>query len=176
MDKDFFKDIKAAIDDKAALFTDEGMKPIAFIDRFRGQPLNPELFEYYPLPAIFIQRKIKWKREGSLYNCTAMLSFNVVTDPTWDVSSIAPNQNDGLNYFNFLDKVREVLDNFDSPYTSTMERVEDDDVDAEVVFYDVLTYQCEYYANTKLKPRTESVYNPSLVLDITDKSLRTREA
>ena len=175
MDKDFFKDIKAAFDNNAALFTDEGMKPIAFIDRFRGQPLNPERFEYYPLPAIFIQRKIKWKREGNLYNGTALLSFHIVTEPTWDMSSIAPNQDDVLNYFTFLDKVREVLDNFDTPYTSTMVRTEDDDVDAEVVFYDVLTYECEYYANTAPKHKTESLYRPDMVLGLTGHT-RTRDA
>lgn len=176
MDKDFFKDIKAAFEDSAALFTDAGMKPIAFIDRFRGQPLNPEAFEYYPLPAIFIQRKIKWKREGRLYNGTVLLSFHIVTDPTWDMSNISAHQDDGLNYFTFLDKVREVLDNFKTPYTSTMDRSEDDDVDAEVVFYDVLTYQCEYYANTNLKPETESTYNPDMVATLTNGRLRTREA
>lgn len=176
MDKRFFQDIAQAFKDAEPAFIAAGVKPIAMIDRYRGQPMNPEQFEYYPLPAIFIQRGTKWERVGRHYNAKMKLQFHIVSDPTWDTSSIATNRDEGLQYFSFLDQVRYVIDNFKSIYTGTMFRDEDDDVDSGVVFYDVLSYQCDYYGNSDLKPQYESNYDADTMAIITSRKATIREA
>jgi hypothetical protein len=49
----------------APLFTDNNLKPIAHLDRFKGQYLNPELHQAYPVPAIFFKFNIVWEDKGS---------------------------------------------------------------------------------------------------------------
>ncbi|OSZ79288.1 hypothetical protein CAP35_13830 [Chitinophagaceae bacterium IBVUCB1] len=174
MTKQFFLDIKQAFIDAEADMLAAGMPTIKYIDRFRGQPLNPEQYEYYPLPAIFIQSKIVWTLEGRVYNASVDFTFHIVTDPTWDTSSVAANQSTGLNYYTFLDKVREVLDNLRVEYMSTLFRTEDDTIDADVVFYDTLGYRAAYYAENMMLPKTESVYNPNMIAVQTNRQLRKK--
>lgn len=176
MDKRLFQDIDQAFKDAAEIFEAAGVKPIAFIDRFRGQPLSPEKFEYYDLPALFIQRNIKWERVGRHYNAKAQLRFHLVADPTWDTSSISTNRDEALEYFTLLDQVRNVLDNFKTEYTSTLFRDEDDEMDADVVFYDVLGYVCDYYGNSDLKPGYESNYDTDTVATITGRQIKMKDA
>ena len=47
-----------------SLLTDAGLQPVGTIDLYRGQPLNPEGFEYYEIPALFIDYSIAWERQG----------------------------------------------------------------------------------------------------------------
>lgn len=176
MDKQFFIDIDQAFKNAAPDFTAAGVKPIAFIDRFRGQPLNPEHFEYYELPAIFIQRTIKWEREGREYNANMELKFHLVTEPTWDMANISPNRDSGLQYYTFLDQVRNVLDNFKVLYMSSLFRDEDVDMDSGVVFYDILGYKCLYYGDSSLKPEYESDYSDTTNLNITARNNKIRNA
>jgi len=161
MDKDLIKALYEAFEDEKQSFIDAGVKPIATIDRYRGQPLNPEQFEYYELPALFFQRPVSWEREGNVYNGLILFTFHLVTDPTWEASNIATNKDAGLKYYTLVDKVREVLDNFKTAFTGTMFRTQDSEIDTGVVMYDTLGYQCEYYGTTKIKPvYDESSYEP----------------
>lgn len=172
MDKQLFLDLYEAFENAAPAFNVAGVKPVKFLDRYRGQPLNPEQFEYYDLPAIFIDRSVVWSREGQVYNGTLQLRFHCVTDPTWDTSNIATNKEAALEYFNWLDKVREVLDNFRACYCSSLFRTTDEAIDTGVVLYEVLGYQCEYYGSTKINPTYESAYPESV--KITGRNLLTR--
>lgn len=140
--------IKALYDEfaaKAAAFTAQGVLPIATIDRYRGQPMNPEQFEYYELPALFIERSIKWERVNKVYNGVMELNFHLVSEPTWEASNIATNAEEGLKYYRLLAMVRSVLDNFKFKDTSTFERTIDHPIESGVVMYDVIGYYCEYY-------------------------------
>jgi hypothetical protein len=172
MDKQLFLDLYQAFDDNKQEFINAGVPPIAFIDRFRGQPLNPEQFEYYALPAIFIERNITWAREGQVYNGTLNLGFHLVIEPTWDQSNIATNKDAGMKYFTLLDKVREVLDNFRAGYVSALFRTQDDTIDAGVILYERLGYQCIYYGDTKIEPAyNDEPYSEQRTLNTTGRRL-----
>lgn len=162
MDKQLFLDLYTAFENAKQEFTDAGLKPVMFLDRYRGQPLNPEQFEYYDLPAIFIERSVAWAREGQTYNGTLQLRFHCVTDPTWDVSNISTGKAAGLEYFNWLDKVRETLDNLRVEYCSSLFRTSDEAIDTGGVMYEVLGYQCEYYDTTRIDPDYDSAYPETL--------------
>lgn len=47
------------------LFTNEGLKPVAHIDRYKGQYLNPELHQAWNVPAIFFKFNITWEDKGN---------------------------------------------------------------------------------------------------------------
>ena len=128
-------------------FEDAGLTPIALIDRYRGQPQNPEQFEYYPLPAIFLSNTKNWFRAGNCWNADMQLNFHLVTEPTWDMSNIATNHLEGLEYYRLVEAVRKVLDNFSSDRTARLERESDQEADSGVVMYSVLVYKTIFYGN-----------------------------
>ena len=49
----------------APLFQTENLKPIAHIDRFKGQYLNPELHTVWNVPAIFLKFNITWENTAN---------------------------------------------------------------------------------------------------------------
>lgn len=173
MNSKLFLDICTAFKDAAPAFITAGVKPVAFIDRFRGQPLNPEQFEYYELPAMFLQSKIDWVRTGRNYNATLKLSVHLVTEPTWDMSSIASNQEEGLKYYRYVEQVRNVFDNLQTAQTGTFFRDTDENVDAGVVFYDILGYEVPYYEASTINPVYEEDEDPDMDVDITDRDIVT---
>lgn len=144
MDKLFLK-IYEEFTSKASVFTELGLDPIKTIDMFRGQPLNPEQFEYFELPALFIDWRIVWTKAGKTYNGEAGLDFHLVTDATWDTSNISTNRVEGLRKVIYHTLVRAVLDNLDSENTGKLQRADETPVDTGVVNYHLLKYTCTYY-------------------------------
>lgn len=155
MDKDLYNDLYQEFESNKQKFIDAGVPHVKFMERYRGQPLNPQQFEYYDLPAIFIERSIAWERDGQVYNGVLLLRFHIVYEPTWDTSNISTNKDEGMKYYAFVDCVREVLDNFRRAYISTMYRTSDEPVDTGVILYETLGYQCMYYSNTQIDPHFE---------------------
>ena len=144
MDKLFLK-IYDVFDANQALFTDAGLEPIRHLDKYRGQPQNPEQFELYNIPAIFIDYRITWQRDGRLYNGVVEIDFHLITDATWPTSNLSTNKAEGLKSMMYIQFCRQLLDNISSDNTGRMMRVGEQPVDAEVVSYQVLRYSCAYY-------------------------------
>lgn len=139
-------ELYAAFEGAKPAFLSAGVPAIEMLDRYRGQPLNPEQFEYYPLPAIFISRAATWARDaGQAYNAILSLDFHLVADATWDTNSLASNHVEALGYLKLIREVRRVLDNFSSERVSNLMRTGDREVDTGVVVYEVLSYECQYY-------------------------------
>lgn len=144
MDSTFVNALYAAFAAKQQKFIDAGYPPVKHIDKMRGQPLNPEQFEGFELPAVFFSMRCSWEQQGKLYNGLMTVDFHVVQDETWEISSIATNKNEGLKQINFLSLMRYVLDNFSSPVTSKLKRFADTPIDSGVTIYDQLSYTCMY--------------------------------
>ena len=140
-----FKKIYEVFEANKALFEDLGLEPIKHIDRFRGQPLNPAQFEYYDLPAMFIERRLVWNKVGKSYQGKLSLGFHVVTDATWDTSNISTDSEAGLKNVMYHTLVQYLLDDLESENTSKMSRVDNEPVDTGVVIYEMLRYECNYY-------------------------------
>jgi hypothetical protein len=148
MDHIFVNALYAAFAAKEEKFTEAGYPPVRHIDKMRGQPLNPEQFEGFELPAVFFGMRCEWEQQGKLYNGNMTIDFHVVQDATWEISSIATNNQEGLKQINFLQLVRYVLDNLSSPVTSKLKRFAENPVDSGVTIYDMLTYTCTYSDRT----------------------------
>ncbi len=134
-----------AFEDARPDFIAAGVTPIATIDRWRGQTLTPEQFEYYPLPALFIGRATAWELQGQCYNGTTALSFHLETETTGEMASIATGREAALKYYELVNQVRRVLDTFRSERISALRRSTDTEVDTGVTIYEILGYTGIYY-------------------------------
>lgn len=139
------------------LFIDAGLQPIRTVDKFRGQTTQPEKFEYYPIPAIFIFWRTKWEKEGKIYVGKTQLDFHVVNDEPSDTASIFTNYEEALKETFFYKSVQKVLDNLEAEGISKLVRSDDLTVDTGVVCYNILSYTTTIY---------ESDSNTILVDDI----------
>lgn len=139
-----FLKIYQAFEDKKQMFLDAGLEPVLHLDKYRGQPLNPAQFEYYDIPAIFIDWRIVWSKSGKSYDGKLSLDFHVVTDATWDTSNVSTNHEAGLKTIVHHALIRSVLDDLQSENTSRLVRVDENPVDTGVVNYELLRYECNY--------------------------------
>lgn len=154
-----FLKIYQAFEAKKQVFLDAGLKPVLHIDKYRGQPLNPAQFEYYDIPAIFIDWRVTWSKAGEHYNGALTLEFHVVTDATWDTSNVSTNVEAGLKTILHHGLIRSVLDGLESENTSKLIRIDENPVDTGVVNYELMRYECTYY-DPKL---SESEYIDTLI-------------
>lgn len=139
-----FLKIYAAFEAKKQVFIDAGLEPIRHIDKYRGQPLNPAQFEYYDIPALFIDWRLTWEKVGKSYDGKLVLDFHLITDATWDTSNISTNHTDGLRNIVYHALVRSILDNLESENTSKLVRLDENPVDSGVINYELLRYECNY--------------------------------
>lgn len=148
----FFISVYDAFEAAKAKFTDIGLKPVLHIDKYRGQTVDPTQFEYFEIPALFIDWKCKWERSGRVYNGTLTLDFHLLTDATWDTANISTNRVEGLKSVLYLTLVRNVLDHIKSPNTGPLMRSEDDPMETEVTNYHILKYTAPYYDPATTNP------------------------
>lgn len=144
MDK-LIKRVYELFDDNNQQLIDAGLQPIRTIDRYRGQTLSPEQFEYYPIPALFIGWRIKWSRQGKKYVGNANLDFHLVTEEPWGTDNKSTNHDEALKSAFLHKAVQKILDDVESEDTGKLERGEDVPVDTGVICYTILGYNCTVY-------------------------------
>jgi hypothetical protein len=155
MDK-FILQLNERFETMASLFTAASLPTLKTIDKYRGQPINPEQFDLFPLPALFIERSIQWQKQGKYYNGIMTVNFHLLQDATWATENFSTGIEEGLKQYQFISLVRRVLDEFESENTGKLQRVSEAPVDADVCIYDMLTYQCHYQEPAPLKLYTET--------------------
>lgn len=124
-------------------FNNRGITPIAFMDIYRSQPLEPELYEYFPLPAIFIDYTMQGQGVKSPRLVT--MTIHVVTDEMPDASNIATQRLDGIKRFLYNLTLQEILENSMLGNTSRLKFLTETLLDAPVVNYHMQTYEFEAY-------------------------------
>lgn len=129
----------------AAIFTAAGLQPLQTIDRYRRQPLEPEKFEFYQTPALFIDYRIRWERTGRKYDGHGTLDVHVVTDNPFDTGNIFTNKEVALKQVFWFKIARQLLDGLESDNTGKLYRMDERPVDTGVVVYHILTYGFNYY-------------------------------
>lgn len=126
-------------------FEAAGLKPIATIDRYRGQPIEPEAFEYFDHPALFVGRQTTWSEEkGGVWVGTPTLEFHLLLDTMGETGSQYTNHEEALGYFKYITQVRKVLDNFRTDFTSKFKRANDNEVDTGVFIYEIIRYTFDF--------------------------------
>lgn len=136
--------VTMANDNNAALIA-LGFQPIQTIDRFRGQTTEPEKFEYYPTPAIFMAHRTSWNRQGKRYVGTCTIDFHLVYDEPMQTANFFTNKDEALKQAGFFTMVQRLLDDIITDSSTRLTRSNEATVDTGVVCYKILTYTCETY-------------------------------
>lgn len=127
------------------IFTAAGLQTLQTIDRYRRQPIEPEKFEFYQTPALFIDYRIAWERTGKKYDGRGILDVHVVTDNPFNTGNIFTNKEEALKQIFWFKIARKLLDNLESENTGKLYRIDERPVDTGVIVYHVLSYGFNYY-------------------------------
>jgi hypothetical protein len=133
------------IKEKKTAFTDRGLAGEFFIDIYRGQPFTPELFEYFPLPAIFADFQITGQGKNQPRKVT--MTLHVLTDVMPDASNISENQIDGLKRFMYHLTLQDILEGAKLGATSQLKFINEALIDVPVINYHTQIYEFESYLN-----------------------------
>ena len=112
-----------------------------FIDVYRSQPLEPELYEYFPLPAIFVDYDIQGQGKNKPRLVT--MTLHIVTDEMPDASNISLQQDTGLKRFLYHYIIQEILEGNRLGNTTALKFISENIVDAPVINYHNQVYQFE---------------------------------
>ena len=162
---EFFQGIYEVFEANSQNFIDAGLQPVRTIDRFRGQTTEPEKFEYFPTPAIFIGLKINWQRQGGKYVGIASIDFHIQTDGQTETGNYFTGHEQALQQTFFYKSVQKLLDEFETEYTSKLIRSDETDIDTGVVQYNILSYTCEVYEAVGSTGQTLNMAGLSIVLN-----------
>jgi hypothetical protein len=115
-----------------------------FIDLFRNQPTDPEIHEYYSLPALFVNYTNTG--QGKDKPRLIQMTLHLVLDDDEACSNIAPNKVLGMNRFVYVGLLQEILEGKKLGTSSPLKFVSEAMVDNPVADYHVLVFEFESYA------------------------------
>ena len=124
-------------------FIDAGLAGKFFIDVYRSQPFEPELYEYFSLPAIFVDYTITGN--GKKKPRTVDITLHVVTDEMPDASNISAQKTDGLKRFLYNIMLQDILEGTALSATSPLEFVNEMPIDEPVINYHTQSYRFDAY-------------------------------
>lgn len=159
-----FLELYTLIEAQKSKFTEYNLENNFFIDVYRSQPLEPELYEYFSLPAIFVDYTMK----GQGINKPRLITLNlhIVTDEMPDASNISEQKEAGLNRFTYLLLLQEILEGSKLGNTTPLRFVSEDIVDAPVVNYHTQTYEFETHLANIIPQYPEQIYGQFEALNI----------
>lgn len=134
-------------------FTNRGLSGSFFLDVYRGQPLEPELYEYFSLPAIFIDYSMQGQGQNQPRLVT--MTAHIVTDEMPDASNISEQKTAGLNRFLYNLTIQEILEGCKLGSTSALKFQDEQMIDAEVNNYHTQSWQFEAYLSDMIGNPTE---------------------
>jgi hypothetical protein len=122
---------------------DAGLIPFQFFDIYRSQPTEPELYEYFPLPAIFVD----YNMQGTGINQRRLITMtlHVQTDTMPSASNISEQKLDGVKRFMYLLKLQEILEGQRLGKTTPLKFLTEDIIDVPVVNYHSLSFEFEAF-------------------------------
>lgn len=153
---------------KAQDFVDAGLKPIAFLDLYRGQPIEPTRFEAYALPAIFFDYNIDWTQSE---NGAGLLTLDahILIDAGHHTDNLSPNKADGLSIVKYYRYIDYVLRYLESENTSKLKLANENPVETDYYNYHVMQYQAGITQQFVVFPANEGTIEE---IRITDKKLK----
>lgn len=129
------------LNDNKTKFTERGLSGDWFIDVYRSQPYEPELYEYFSLPALFVDYTMKGQGKGMPRLVT--MTLHIVTDEMPSASNISEQKTTGLNRFLYNLTLQEVLENCKLGNTKPLRFDSENSVDEQVTNYHQQSYEFE---------------------------------
>lgn len=124
-------------------FTEKGILPISFLDVYRSQPLDPELYEYFSLPAIFVDYTMQGK--GINQPRIITITIHVVTDDMPDTSNISEQKSAGINRFMYNLLIQQILEGCKLGHTTALKFITEESIDIPVANYHTQSYEFEAF-------------------------------
>lgn len=112
-----------------------------FIDVYRSQPLEPELYEYFSLPAMFVDYQLTG--QGSKSPRLVTMTLHIITDEMPDASNISLQRDSGLKRFLYHSIIQKILEGSKLGYTTGLKFVSENIIDAPVINYHTQIYEFE---------------------------------
>lgn len=168
--EELIKKIYQVLDDNQSVFTAAQLSPVKTIDLYKGQPINPEIFEFFETPALFLNHNITWSLVGKTYQGELTIEAHLLIDSPFEgTANIFTNHEEALrrNFYHKL--VRKILDGIETNETTKLIRVSERPVDTGVVVYHILEYRCQIFNYDVLGD--DSILIDDAVVNITGKKI-----
>jgi hypothetical protein len=114
-----------------------------FIDVYRSQPLESELYEYFSLPAMFTDYQLTG--QGVKKPRLVTMTLHIITDEMPDVSNISMQRDTGLKRFLYHVVIQKMLEGKPLGKTSPLKFVSESIIDAPVINYHTQIYEFEAF-------------------------------
>lgn len=129
-------------------FEDRNLAGSFFIDVYRAQPLEPEMYEYFSLPALFVEYSMAG--QGRNQPRLVTLTLHIVVDELPDASNIAEQGEAGLNRFTYCLLLQSILEGSRLGKSTPLRFVSETLIDEPVTNYHIQTYEFEAYLEDML--------------------------
>ncbi len=118
-----------------------GLLPPQFFDIYAGQDLDPESFDIYPMPAIFLT----WSIDHRQTPAQATITFRLCYEQMRDTSSLGKNTAEALKFIDFMEITDHILSKIQTKYTGKLiPATEEPNLEPVVIDQYLLTYTCSY--------------------------------
>lgn len=114
-----------------------------FIDVYRSQPLEPDLYEYFSLPAMFVDYQLTG--QGTKNPRLVTVTLHTITDEMPDASNISLQRDSGLKRFLYHFVIQKMLEQKPLGRTTPLKFVSESIIDAPVINYHTQVYEFEAY-------------------------------
>jgi hypothetical protein len=126
--KSIYNSLLSRINSGAQLFTTNGLKPIAHIDRFKGQYLNPELHQPWHVPAIFFKFNINWADKGqNTQRGAGILEVHIELENYHESYSGSPDKDAALKDYDYVAIIHSLIQGFGGSTWSAFSRITTDE-------------------------------------------------
>jgi hypothetical protein len=132
-----------AIEQNKNKFEKNGLSGDFFIDVYRSQPYEPELYEYFSLPALFIDYSMTGQGKNQPRLIT--MTVHVITDEMPDASNISEQKEAGLKRFTYCLLLQSILEGCRFEKSTPVRFVSENIIDEPVINYHSQTYEFEVY-------------------------------
>lgn len=130
-------------------FTERDLTGTFFIDVYRSQPYEPEAYEYFSLPAIFVDYSMTGQGKGNPRVVT--MTLHILTDEMPDSSNFSNHKTEGLKKFLYNLLLQQILEGTRLGNTTPLKFISENTVEDAVTNYHTQTYQFEVYLNSMIE-------------------------
>lgn len=148
--KTFYKAFLQAFDDNSNLYTDEDITAPKTIDLYNSQDVNPELSEFFQLPAVLVNMSIDYAPEPSQMN----VDVKILYEQLRNTSNFSMNRSAALYFFDLAKITDQIIKGIVSDNTGTL-KLTNESMELEPTITDCynLSYVCNYFGNCETKER-----------------------
>lgn len=157
-------------EESKALFEQHGLSSDWFIDVYRSQPLEPELYEYFPMPAMFVDYQLTGQGKNKPRLVT--MTLHTVTDEMPDASNISMQRDTGLKRFLYHVLIQKILEGKPLGRSTGLKFISEGIIDAPVVNYHTQIYEFEAYLDDLAGTPEEIEYGMIELLKLQGKLLQ----